>query len=189
MTIIKKITVLLFVSFLFIQCSKDSEFVVEKGKVGFLTQETTVQELKSIFKNDSIVTQLSKDNTSEQNFIFTDADLYEIYSKSGEKLLEITPAQVNDSTSKIKSIQIFNTQYETKNGVGLKSTFKDINSNYVINKIETTLTSATLYIDELNATIAIDKEDLGISKFSREEISIDQIPDVSKIKYFTIWFN
>ena len=112
MAIIKKITVLFFVSFLFIQCSKDNEFVVEKGKVGFLTQETTVKELISIFKNDSIVTQLSKDNTSEQNFIFTDADLYEIYSKSGEKLLEITPTQVNDSTSKIKSIQIFNSNYK-----------------------------------------------------------------------------
>ena len=64
----------------------------------------------------------------------------------------------------------------------MKSTFKDISSNYVINKVETTLSSATLYIDELNATIAIDKKDLGISSFSREEILIDQIPDVSNIK-------
>ena len=189
MTIIKKISVLIFVSFLFIQCSKESEFVIEKGKVGFLTRETTVQEIESIFKNDSIVTQLSKDNVDDENFMFTEADLYEIYSKGGEKLLEITPVQVNDSISKIKSIQIFSPQYETKNGVSLKSTFKDINGNYAINKVETTLTSATLYIDELNATISIDKEDLGISKFSREEITIDQIPDVSKIKYFTIWFN
>ena len=71
----------------------------------------------------------------------------------------------------------------------MKSTFKDINTNYVINKVETTLSSATLYIDELNATIAIDKEDLGISKFSRKEILVEQIPNVSNIKFFTIWFN
>ena len=58
-----------------------------------------------------------------------------------------------------------------------------------MNKVETTLTSAMLYIDELNATIAIDKEDLGINKFSREEIQINQIPDLAKVKYFTIWFN
>jgi len=189
MTIIKKIALLLFVSFLFIQCSNDDAFFVGKGKVGLLTKKTTVKELNQIFENDSIVTHLSKNNTSNKNLYFTENDLYEVYSKTGEKLLEICPIQQNDATSKLKSIQIFNPQYETKNGIGLKSTFKDISSNYVINKVETTLSSATLYIDELNATIAIDKKDLGISSFSREEILVDQIPDVSNIKFFTIWFN
>ena len=189
MTFIKKIAALIFISLLFIQCSNDNKFIVGKGKVGLLTKETTVKELNLIFGNDSIVTHLSKNNLTKQKFSFTETDLFEIYSKTGEKLLEICPVQQNDPTSKIKSIQIFNPQYETKNGVSLKSTFKDINSNYVINKVETTLSSATLYIDELNATIAIDKEELGISKFSREEISVDQIPDVSIIKFFTVWFN
>jgi hypothetical protein len=73
--------------------------------------------------------------------------------------------------------------------LSLKSIFKDIHKNYTINNVETTLTSATLYVDELNATISFDKEDLGISKFSRAEITVDQIPDNSKIKYLTIWFN
>jgi hypothetical protein len=58
-----------------------------------------------------------------------------------------------------------------------------------VNNVETTLTSATLFIDELNATISIDKKELGISKFSTEEILLNQIPDMAKIKYFTIWFN
>ena len=71
----------------------------------------------------------------------------------------------------------------------MKSTFKDINEHYLINKVEATLTSATLFIDELDATISIDKKDLGLNIFSREEISIEQIPDNAKIKYLIIWFN
>ena len=51
------------------------------------------------------------------------------------------------------------------------------------------MTSATLFIDELDATISIDKKDLGLNIFSREEISIEQIPDNAKIKYLIIWFN
>ena len=90
---------------------------------------------------------------------------------------------------KIKSIQIFDPNFITEKGISLRSTFNDINKNYTINKVETTLTSATLFIDELNATISIDKKELGLNAFSREEVSIDQIPDIAKIKYFTIWFN
>ena len=79
--------------------------------------------------------------------------------------------------------------FHTDKGISLKSTFKDINENYMVNKVETTLTSATLFIDELNATIAIDKKELGLNSFSREEIRLEQIPDIAKIKFFTIWFN
>jgi hypothetical protein len=186
---LKKIATLIFISFLFIQCSNENKYILEKGKVGLLTTQTAIFELKTIFENDSIVSQLSGANDAKQELFLSESDQYEIYSKEGKKLLEIVPMQLNDSTSKIKSIQIFDDKYKTKSGVGLKSTFGEINNNYKINKVETTLTSATLYIDELNATISIDKEELGISKFSREEISVDQIPDVSKIKFFTIWFN
>lgn len=186
---IKKIALLLFISFLFVNCSRENEFRIDKGQVGLLNKKTVVNELKTIFENDSLIIPISNAPISEKDVFFIDNDEYEIYSNEGQKLLEIVPMQQNDSTSKIKSIQIFNPDYITKKGIGLTSTFKDIQTNYVIDKVETTLTSATLYIDELNATIAFDKEELGISKFSREEITIDQIPDISKIKYFTIWFN
>jgi len=101
----------------------------------------------------------------------------------------ISPAIQNDSLSKIRSIQIFDTKFKTESGISLLSTFKDINANYTINNVETTLTSATLFIDELNATISIDKKELGLQSFSREKVTLDQIPDLAKIKYFTIWFD
>ncbi len=190
MPIFKKITIIFFVSLFFIQCAKENQYLVEKGKVGLLDKETSIQELTSIFVKDSIVSSLSVNSNEQGNKLFSvDNDEYIVYSKKGKKLLEIVPAEINDSLSKIKSIQIFDSHFKTEKGISLLSTFKDINENYMVNKVETTLTSATLFIDELNATISIDKEELGINRFSREEISLDQIPDIAKIKYFTIWFN
>jgi len=190
MSILKKIILVVFVSFSFIQCSKDNQYLIEKGKVGYLTKETTVLELGDIFKKDSIVSNLSMDEIEEENKLFSiDDDEFEIFSVNGKKLLEIAPTSQNDSLSKIKSIQIFDKNYKTDRGISLQSTFKDINENYMVNKVETTLTSATLFIDELNATIAIDKKELGLNSFSRDQVTLDQIPDIAKIKYFTIWFN
>jgi len=189
MKIIQKFTYLTLLSLLFIQCSNEGSYIIEKGKVGMLSRNTEIKDLKSIFEKDSIISLISLVEEEEKESFFNDNDEYEIFSKEGSKLLAIVPVEQKDSTSKLKSIQIFNPIYKTKKGISLLSTVKDIKSNYEIDKVETTLTSATLYIDELNATIAIDKEDLGFSKFSREEVTLDQIPDVSKIKYFTIWFN
>jgi len=190
MSILKKIIYLLLVSFLFIQCAKENKFLIEKGKVGYLTKETTVLELNKIFKQDSIVSNLLVDKLENEDKLFSlGDDDYKIFSSEGEKLLEISPTKQNDSLSKIKSIQIFDRNYKTDKGISLQSTFKEINENYLVNKVETTLTSATLFIDELNATIAIDKKELGLNTFSREEVTLDQIPDIAKIKYFTIWFN
>jgi len=190
MSIIKKIVYLVLVSFIFVQCTEENQYLIEKGKVGYLTKETTVLELSSIFKKDSIVSNLALNNPDNKDKLFSlDNDEYEIFSVKGGKLLEIAPTNQNDSLSKIKSIQIFDRNYKTDKGISLQSTFKDINEHYMVNKVETTLTSATLFIDELNATISIDKKELGLNSFSREEVTIDQIPDIAKIKYFTIWFN
>lgn len=196
MNIYKKFILFLLVAFVFVQCSNDNQYIIEKGKVGLLTKETTIKDLNVIFEQDSIVSQNSESilkkeegEGDEISFFGSSNEEYEVFSKDGQKLLEIVPVNQNDSTSKLKSIQIFNPSYKTAKGIGLLSTFRDIKNSYMINKVETTLSSATLYIDELNATIAIDKNDLGINKFSSEEISIDQIPDISTIKYFTIWFN
>jgi len=190
MPILKKIIFVVLVSFSFIHCSKENQYLIEKGKVGYLTKETKMQELGDIFKKDSIVSNLSLDSVDDENKLFSiDDDEFEIFSTNGNKLLEISPTKQNDSLSKIKSIQIFDKNYKTDRGISLQSTFKDINENYMVNKVETTLTSATLFIDELNATIAIDKKELGLNSFNREEVTLDQIPDIAKIKYFTIWFN
>lgn len=190
MTFFKKITYLFLVSFLLIQCSKkNDQFLIEKGRVGQLTKTTTIKDLSSIFAKDSIVVNLYADKEIDKKIFSVENDEYLIYAKTGKLLLEIVPTNLNDLSSGIKSIQIFDDKYKTKKGISLQSTFKDINKNYMVNKVETTLTSATLFIDELNATISIDKKELGLNRFSRMQVTKEQIPDLAKIKYFTIWFN
>jgi hypothetical protein len=74
-------------------------------------------------------------------------------------------------------------------GLSLESSFEDINLNNTITKVETSLSSATLFIDDLNVTISLDKEDLGLKNFSTQKISIEQIPGLAKVKTFIVWFN
>jgi len=184
-----KIIYLFLLSVLTIQCAKKDQFLIEKGKVGQLNKETKIKDLSTVFSKDSIVANLYADKEIDKRLFTVENDVYLIYAKKGKLLLEIVPTNLNDKSSGIKSIQIFDNSYKTSKGISLQSTFKDINAHYKVNKVETTLTSATLFIDELNATISIDKKELALNSFSRAEVALDQIPDVAKIKYFTIWFN
>ena len=182
--IIKGIVLVAF-AVLFTQCGKD-KFVVAKGKVGEITTKTTVQDLEKIFKQDSIVKVLSE-GTKGDNF-FQDDDEYLVYEKGGRHLLTIVPKEQLDSSSTIKSVQIFDDRFKTESNLSLLSTFEDINANNKISKVETSLSSATLFIDDLNATIAIDKEELGLKGFGFQKVSLEQIPDLARMKSFIVWF-
>lgn len=183
----KKTLLPLFIaSLLILSCTDSNKFKIEKGKVGLLTTTTTVKELGTIFKNDSLVKHLSEGALGDN--YFQDDDKYLVYEKGGKHLLTIVPTEQLDSTSTIKSIEIHDDRYKTINGITLKSNFSEINA---INRVrpESTLQSVTLFLDELNATIAIDKEELGLRDFSTQKVSLEQIPDLAKMKSFVIWFD
>lgn len=184
---LSKIALIIAISIFLVQCGDGGKFKVAKGQVGKLTTKTTIKELKTIFKNDSIVPFLSEGAKGDD--YFQDDDEYKIYEKGGKHLLTIVPKDQLDSTSTIKSIQIFDNRFKTENGINLSSTFEQVNANAKVNKVETSISSATLFIDELNATIAIDKEELGLKEFSTQKVSLAQIPDLAKMKSFVIWFN
>ena len=187
---LKTVISLILITLVFVQCSRENPLLIEKNRVGLISNNDIIGDIESIFKNDSIVTNLSEGDLGSSNSRFIqDNDEYLIYSKEGKHLMTIVPKKQHDSTSTIKYVQIMDAQFITEKGLNLNSLFKDINVNYMINKVETTLSSATLYIDELNATIALDKSEIGVNQFSRKEIKIEQIPDLVKIKYFTIWFD
>lgn len=182
-----KLLVVSIISIMFVQCGNGGKFTISKGKVGKLTTVTTVNELDNIFKKDSIVKNLSEGSLGSN--YFQDDDEYLIYEKGGKHLLTIIPQEQLDSTSTIKSIQVFDPRFSTKTGISLNSSFEDINLNNKITKVETSLSSATLFIDDLNVTISLDKEDLGLKNFSTQKISIEQIPGLAKVKSFIVWFN
>ncbi len=104
-------------------------------------------------------------------------------------MLTIVPKEQLDSSSSIKSIQVFDDRFITKSGLNIRTTFSDIRANNTIDKIESSFSSATLFIDELNVTIAIDKQELGLKAFSNQKVTLEQIPDLAKMKSFIVWFN
>ena len=75
-------------------CSDSEKFDIEKGKVGHLTTKTTIKELSKIFKNDSIVSNLSEGALGDN--YFQDDDEYLIYNKLGKHLLTIVPKEQLD---------------------------------------------------------------------------------------------
>jgi hypothetical protein len=185
---IKNILILVGVITVLFSCTKNNEFLIEKGRVGPVTKTTKIKDLERVFQKDSIVPILKKaDSEEEQESYFKGDDKYLIYEKGGKHLLTIIPMEETDSST-IKSVEIFDNRYKTKKGISLYSPYKDINIAYNLS-ITNTILSAHIDIDELNATMSIDKNDIGINEFNRDEIKPDQIPDLAKIKHFTIWFN
>jgi len=142
-------------------CSNKDQFAIAKNKVGYITSETTAGEIEELFKRDSVV----------------------------KHLLTITPKEPLDSLSKIGFVDIFDPAYVTEKGIGLNSTFEEINLLTRIGKVEATFTKATLYLDELNATMTLDKQDLGIKTMTTSEIQLEQIPNLVKPKTFVVWFD
>ena len=175
---------ILMITVFFLQCKKEDRTTIAEGQLGMLTAATQVNELATLFAKDSLVS-----NLGEGDFANAEYDEYVVYEKGGKHLLTLIPKEQHDSTATIESIQIYDKRYKTVKGLNVNSTFKDIIDNYTVNKVESTFSSAVLFVDELNATIAIDKKDIGINDFGIEKVRLDQIPDGAKIKYFTLWFD
>ena len=92
-----------------------------------------------------------------------------------------------DSVPTIENVRIMDPRYVSEKGIGLKSTFKDIQSKYDIKKIVTTLKSIVIFPKGSNLYFTIDKEELPENlRFSTSDIEAVQIPDDAKIKYLMV---
>ncbi|MDT0642401.1 hypothetical protein RM553_06095 [Zunongwangia sp. F363] len=183
----KNLLLLLLSGVMFYSCTSDEDnpYLITPKQVGKLKRETKLNQLDSIFKEDSIITQTSG---AEQ---LRSTDEIRVYEKGGQPLLYLEPLQEFDSTSTIGYIRIMDPRFETKEGLNTGSTFKDIVTNYNISRIENTMTSAVVFLDEINAYVTIDKKELPSSlRYDTEtKIRASQIPDEARIKYFMIYWN
>ncbi len=182
---IKNILKTLFIALLICSCQKeqkDDPFMISKNKIGLLTNEIKVQQLDSIFSNDSIVKQATGDQ-----FLKNIKEI-EIHEKKGKKLLVLEAYNDTDPSSKIATIQILDPRYKTALGVSSNSIFKDIKDNYEISKINNTLSTAVIFVDSIQAYFTIDKTELPAKFRSTTDIAItvSDIPDTAKIKHFWI---
>jgi hypothetical protein len=179
----KKALIIIFSLFIVCACGRDNdELLIDANRVGPLTKEIRINQLDSVFKNDSIVS-----NTSGSKFLNATSDI-EIFDKDGTPLLILEPVQQFDSTSTVGYIRILDSRFETSKGLSTKSTFGDVVEKYSISRIENTLNSAVVFIDELNLYLTIDKKELPASlRYDTDtRITASQIPDGAKIKYFMV---
>jgi len=134
----KKI-IALFSILTLLACSKEEKqnpFLITTQQVGLLTKNIQVKDLDSVYANDSIVS-LDKNQFRTSNQIT-------IFDKAGKELLLLDPVQVFDSTSTISTIQLKDSRFKTEKGLSTASTFKDIESNYKISRIENTLNNVII---------------------------------------------
>lgn len=172
-----------------ISCSNKDNFSISKNKVGLVNSKTTVLEIDKIFKNDSIVKHLSEGILGYQGRYSQDDDYYLIYSKEGTHLLTLVPKEPLDSLSTIRYAEIHDGIFTTEAGAGLNSTFEEINLAEQITKIEATFTKVILYLDLLNATMTLNKSDLGITTIQTNDVQLEQIPNLVKPQSFVVWFD
>lgn len=174
--------VMLASAFLILSCTKKTNsFLITPNSIGALTKQSKVQELETIFENDSIVKHVAGDEfTGNTN----DVEVFE--TTTGKALLSLEPTEQFDSIATIKSIRILDNRFKSEKGLNIASTFKDIKENYKISKISNTLGSVIVTINELNAFVVISKTELpsDLRFDTTSTVEEAQIPDTAKIKYF-----
>ena len=176
----KRVIALIVLSVIFVQCNSDKKWLITKNNLGDIHQNTTIAELDEIFENDSIV------KLPENGPVFYN---YRVYNQYGSQIVTVKLNVIKDSVAGIEHIKIFDKNYKTEKGLSTLSTFKDVMDNYSISKIQPTFSSAIVFVDEINATVALDKKDLRLDEFDMKDINKDQIPDMAKIQYITLWFD
>ncbi len=168
----------LVVLLLLVQCAEENT-VIKKKQLGEISNSTTIEELDAIFKNDS-VQKLPEGESPVRE--------YKVFDASGKPSLIFVTRVENDSLKALEHVKIYSSAYATEKGVSTASTFEEVRSQYTIDDIEPSFSSAILFIDEINATISLDKNDLNIDEFDMRDIREDQIPDLASILYITLWF-
>jgi len=175
----KNIIGILILSIVLVQCGQDKDTLILKNQLGSIDKNTSIEALDKIFKNDSIEKfPLEAEITRE----------YRVFGVDGKPALVFIPRVENDSIKGMELVKIYSSEYVTEMGISTSSTFKDIADNYSIDKIEPSFSAAILFVDELNATISLDKKDLNLDEFNMNKINQGQIPDEASILYISLWF-
>jgi hypothetical protein len=172
--------------FVAISCKKeiDTTYLITKSSIGKLEKGSLARDLEVIFDQDSIVRDTVK---LLQGF---GATKIKIFEKGGNHLLTLTPSA--DSIPIIENVNVRDARFQTENGIGMNSTFKDIKEKYTIKKIQTSLNNVVVFVKNSDVYFTIDKKELPSSLQYISSINIEavQIPDGARIKYMMVgWEN
>ena len=182
----KKIFIFLLILTISACSKKEEKFVISNKQVGKITDSTRVKDLKTLFKNDSIVKK------TEGEGAFEPYDEYVIYDKKQKTpLLTVIPVKPKDEDSKIRQVEILDNRYQTIHGIHLHTNFGELRKSHKIGKIEKTFRYIVVYVDDLNATVDIEQTELPLNAQHNRSIKIDEtiIPNQAKIKHFIVFIN
>ncbi|WP_010135805.1 hypothetical protein [Ochrovirga pacifica] len=169
-------------------CTPQKDTTIGLNKVGSINQNTRISDIQELFKKDSIVSRYSEGALGDDSNFLDQNDSHLIYNKTDRTLmLSIAPVNSLDSISKIRSVTIHNDQYKTEAGVGVSSTFKDLNIHHNIEKLEATFHSITVFVKDINATFTLDKSKAGVKTFTLGPVDKAQIPEDTPFTSMTIW--
>ena len=175
----KKLIAVLVMTILLMGCGQGEDMLITKSQLGKINKNTSIAELDKMFKNDSV-----EKFTANSDLIRE----YRVFEKGGKQNLIFIPLKQNDSIKGLELVKIYSDIYTTEKGISTSSTFGEISGNYTINKIEPSFSAAILFVDEINATISLDKKDLNLDEFDMRPILEGQIPDEASVSYITLWF-
>ena len=158
---------------------KDTTFLISPESVGKLDKVSLVRDLELIYADDSIV----KDTMYSR--IGARTRKIKVFEKGGKHLLTLTPSQ--DSIPTVENIQVMDSRFTAEGGIGLSSTFGDIQKQYTIKKIVTALNNVVVFVNETNMYFTIAKDQLPANlRYTMTNIEAVQIPEEAKIKYLMI---
>lgn len=153
--------------------------MIADEKVGKLDKISLVRDLELIYEGDSLVRDTLRASVGSRT------RKIKIFEKGGKHLLTLTPTA--DSIPTIENVSIEDKRFQTENGIGLNSTFKDVQDNYEIKKVVTTIQSVVIFPKNSNLYFTIDKEELPSNlRYTTGTIDAVQIPDEAKIKYLML---
>ncbi|MEN8789009.1 MAG: hypothetical protein ABF295_05795, partial [Flavobacteriaceae bacterium] len=147
--------ILIMISGLFVlSCSGDDNtyFLIGTDQVGLLNRQTTMAEIQAIYNRDSLVS-----DTMQLSFGEGGKKL-KIFEKGGKHLLTLTAT--SDSIARVGHILVADPRFKTEKGIGLQSTFIDIEKNYPIEKIITSMNNIVVLLEDSDIYFTIDKKEL-----------------------------
>ncbi len=134
-------------------CHKDNSHVFSKNKVGELTGKMTPEEVRATLKNENLLDLKKVSGIVDQSIMeVTD-------EKTGRKQM-ILIFQPGKDTLELYAVEIVSPSFRSNKGMGLKNNFEQWRKNHRIKRAEKTLRHVVVYVDDLNAILEFNNEDL-----------------------------
>jgi hypothetical protein len=149
----KRIVSVFVAMLILFSCSKNNDPTFSKNRLGKLSGKMKVDEVKSVLQNDSI------SELKEVSGVVKQSQMEVFDKESGEKTMVLIFQPEND-TLKLYAVEILSPEIKSEKGVGLASPYGEWQKKHKIADAERTLRHLVVFVNDLNATLEFDNEDL-----------------------------